>query len=77
MIKLEFENKIFTINDDYKLSPSNENIEKSLQDAINTYNSPAQGFKTGYIAEQLSNSGIKILDIFDKELEDTPDGIVY
>lgn len=77
MILLEFDNKKYTINDNYEISPNNEIVSKALEIVLDSYNSPAQGFKTSYVAEVLKKHGFDILDYYDKELEDAPDGVVY
>lgn len=77
MIKIELEDKIYTINDDYKLSPNNELLENSLGVAISQYKSPADGFKTSFVADKLKTFGFNVVDILDEDLEDSPEGIVY
>ena len=77
MILLELEEKKYTINDDFKVEPQNNIIEDALVSALSLYNSPSQGFKTSFVAEKLKTMGFKVIDIYDKELEDAPDGIVY
>lgn len=77
VIKLEYEDKIYTINEDYKLSPTNESLNKMLKNAIDEYGYPSQGFKTGFVVQQLKNYGIKIIEFYDKEMEEAPDGVVY
>ena len=77
MILLEFENEKFTINDDYELTPKNEILLSQLSQIIDSYNTPALGFKTSYIATKLKENGFEVIDVYDKELENAPDGIVY
>lgn len=77
MILLEFENEKFTIDDDYELIPKNEILSFQLSQIIDSYNTPALGFKTSYIATKLKENGFEVIDVYDKELENAPDGIVY
>lgn len=77
MILLEFENEKFTIDDDYELTPKNEILSSQLSQIIDSYNTPALGFKTSYIATKLKENGFEVIDVYDKELENAPDGIVY
>lgn len=77
MILLEFNNKKYTINKKYELAPKDDVLNLLLTQIIDTYNSPAQGFKTSYIAEKLEDNGINIMDVYDEELENSPDGVIY
>lgn len=77
MILLEFKNEKFTIDDDYELTPENEILSSQLSQIIDSYNTPALGFKTSYIATKLKENGFEVIDVYDKELENAPDGIVY
>ena len=77
MILIELDNKNYLINDDYELSPSNEILKKSLENTLNAYSSPADGFKTSFVAEALKSQGFNVLDVYDKEMEDSPEGLVY
>lgn len=77
MILIEFGNERFTINDDYELTPKNEMLSSQLSQIIDSYDSPALGFKTSYIATKLKENGFEVLDVYDKELEDAPEGAVY
>ena len=71
------ENKNYTINDEYNLSPANEEIQDSLNIALDSYDSPAQGFKTSFVADSLKTAGFNVMDVYDKELESAPDNLVY
>ena len=39
--------------------------------------SPAQGFKTSFVAEQLKKYGYEILEVEDEEMENSPEDRVY
>lgn len=77
MIKLEFQNKTFTVDEDYKISPEEDILQGLIDIACMEYGYPSQGFKTGFIVQQLKNRGIKIIEFYDKEMEDAPEGVVY
>ena len=77
MILLELEKEKYTINDDFKVTPQNNIIENALISSLDLYTSPAQGFKTSFVADKLKSMGFEVLDVYDKEMEDAPDGVVY
>lgn len=77
MILIDFEDKNYTIDDEYKVSPQNDIIENALITSLAFYDSPAQGFKTSFVADKLKSMGFDIINVYDKEMEDAPDGIVY
>lgn len=77
MILLSFSNQKYTIDDDFKITPNNEVISKALELVLDSYKSPSQGFKTSYVAEVLKKHGFDVLDYYDNELEDSPEGIIY
>ena len=77
MILLELDKETYTINDDFKVNPQNDIIENALISSLDLYDSPSQGFKTSFIADKLKSMGFDILDVYDKEMEDAPDGVVY
>lgn len=77
MILLSFENQNYTINEDYELTPENEILSQELEYIKESYTSPAQGFLTSYIAEQLRKLGLDVLDVYDEQMETDPDGLVY
>lgn len=77
MILLELEKEKYTINDDFMVEPKNNIIEDALISSLDLYNSPAQGFKTSFVADKLKSMGFEVLDVYDKEMEDAPNGVVY
>lgn len=77
MIKLEFQNKIYTVDEDYKISPKEDLLQDLIDVACMEYGYPSQGFKTGFVVQQLKDRGIKIIEFYDKDMEDAPEGVVY
>lgn len=77
MIKLEFQNKIYTVDEDYKISPKEDLLQDLIDVACMEYGNPSQGFKTSFVADKLKFMGCKVLDVYDKEMEDAPEGVVY
>ena len=77
MIKFEFQNKTYTVNEDYKISPQEDLLQGLIDCACMEYGNPSQGFKTGFVVQQLKNQGIKVIEFYDKEMEEAPEGIVY
>lgn len=77
MIKLEFQNKTYTVGEDYKISPQEDLLQGLIDCACMEYGYPSQGFKTGFIVQELKNQGIKVIEFYDKEMEEAPEGVVY
>lgn len=77
MILINYDNENYTINKNYELHPNNDFLLTSLEQALSNYNSPSQGFKTSFVAEELKKQGLNIIDVYDEGLEDSPEGIVY
>lgn len=77
MIKLEFQNKIYTVDDDYKISPQEDILQGLIDIACMEYGYPSQGFKTGFVVQQLKDRGIEIIEFYDIDMEEAPDGIIY
>ena len=77
MILINLDNSVYTIDDEYKLTPKNEVLENALITSLTLYNSPSQGFKTSFVADKLKAMGFDVVDVYDKEMEDSPEGIVY
>lgn len=77
MITINLNKNIYTIDDEYQVKPTNNIIEDALIVASTEYDSPAQGFKTSFIAQKLELMGFDVVDVYDKEMEDAPEGIVY
>lgn len=77
MIKFEYNGKEFAIDDNYKLKPSDESLNRTLKLILDDYQYPSQGFKTSFVGEKLKEYGAEILDLYDKDMEESPDGIVY
>ena len=77
MIKLNYEGKTYNINEDYKLSPHNEFLVKILDNAVDAYGYPSQGFKTSFVGSQLEKYGAEIIEIYDKEMEEAPPNRIY
>lgn len=77
MIIFEFQDKIYTIDDKYKLSPKEDILQGLIDSICEEYGYPSQGFKTGFVVQQLKNHDIKIIDFYDKEMEEAPENIVY
>lgn len=70
-------NTEFTIEDDFTFNPANEELKMDLDMALSEYDSPAQGFKTSFVAEQLKKYGYEILELEDEEMENSPEDRVY
>lgn len=77
MITINLENKIYSIDEDYNVKPSNKDIEILVNQFALLYSNPSQGFKTSFIAEKLKEANIDVVDVYDKEMENAPEGIVY
>lgn len=77
MIKIEFQNKIYTVNEDYKISPQEDLLQGLIDCACTEYGNPSQGFKTSFVADKLKSMDFEVLDVYDKEMEDAPEGVVY
>lgn len=77
MIKLEFQNKTFIVNENYEVSPNEEILQELIDCVCMEYGYPSQGFKTGFVVQQLKNRGIKVIDFYDKEMEEAPENVVY
>lgn len=77
MILINFNQSNFTIDDEFNVNPKNEIIENAVISSLALYNSPSQGFKTSFVANQLEQMNFDILDVYDKEMEDAPEGVVY
>lgn len=67
----------FIINEDFTLNPTNEDLQMDLDIALSEYDSPAQGFKTSFVAEQLQKYGYEIIELVDEEMANSPDDRVY
>lgn len=77
MILINFNQTNFTIDDEFQVSPKDNIIENALISSLDLYNSPSQGFKTSFVADKLKSMGFEVLDVYDKEMEDAPEGVVY
>lgn len=77
MIELEFKNKTYTVNEDYKISPKEEVLQDLIDCICLEYGEPSQGFKTGFVVQQLKNRDIKVLEFYDKDMEEAEDGVIY
>lgn len=77
MITIATKEKIYIVNEDFSVSPENKDIKDAIENALKTYTSPAQGFKTSFVADKLKNSGFNVVDVYDEEMENSPEGRVY
>lgn len=77
MIELKFEQSKFTIDEEYRVHPSDDLLNNMVQIALSNYNSPAQGFKTSFVAEELEKMGTEIIKVFDEDMENSKDDVVY
>lgn len=77
MIIVSKQGKENKINDDFTLKTKDEDLQLDLNMALAQYDSPAQGFKTSFVAQILENYGYKIIDLYDEEMENSPDDRVY
>lgn len=77
MILLEFENKKYTIDNDYNLKPKDDFLLNCLNVIELSYTNPSQGFKTSFIVQELEKMDIKVIDFYDADLEESYPNIVY
>lgn len=77
MILLENKGARYTIDSNYSVKPNDIVLNDIVKNILQQYNSPAQGFKTSFLANMLEQKGFNVLDVYDEELENSPDGLVY
>lgn len=77
MIRVIKHNKENVIQEDFTLKLEDKELKLDVEMALEQYDSPAQGFKTSFVAQILKNYGYKILELIDEEMENSPDDRIY